>query len=158
MNYKEKTIQVIDKFYVECVEEFKEAELKILNDSKFRSIFRKKNYDAHISLLKDCKDRARKLRFPTGDIPKDDQITKDLLSQTEKCIRQFAKMCDAYIQMQVALKEKSAGAKLDFKEYNAIYRRSQEEQAAMNDELRELDILYSDYIEDEDINVYEFLK
>ena len=158
MTDKKKLIRVLDQFYVDCVEEFKEAELKIAADSKFRSIFRKKDYDSNVDMLRECKDRARKLRFPTGDIGKGDTQSQELIRQTETCIRRFTRLCDSYIQLQLALKKKSEGGKMSLSEYNEIYRRTQEDNRDMNRELKELDILYTDYIEGEDINVYEFME
>ena len=157
MEYKKKIIQVVDRFYVECIEEFKEAELKIVNDSKFRKIFKKKDYKGNIDLLRSCKKQSRSLRFPTGDIPKEDNESKELIRQTESCIRQFGKVCDAYIQMQVTLQQKADGTPVSYKEYKEVYNKSQEERIAMNRELQELDLLYTEYIEDEDYDVYEFL-
>ena len=157
MEYKKKIIKVVDRFYVECIEEFKEAELKIANDSKFRTLFRKKDYDGNTELLRTCKDRARSLKFPLSEIPKDDQASRELIRHTELCIRQFNRLCDSYIQMQLALKKKAEGGQMPYKEYKSIYGKSQEDNAAMNKELKELDLLYTDYIEDEDYDVYEFL-
>ncbi len=157
MDYKNKIIQTVNQFYVECVEEFKEAELKIASDSKFRTIFRKKDYKGNIELLKGCKKRAQHLKFPTGDIPKGDTDSKELIRLTEGAIRQFNRLCDAYIQMQIALQKKAQGEGVSYAEYKDIYRRSQEESVAMNRQLQELDLVYTDYMEDADYDVYEFL-
>ena len=43
MNYRTELLKMIDKFNVESVEEFKEAENKIVADSKFRQITKKKD-------------------------------------------------------------------------------------------------------------------
>lgn len=158
MEYKNKIIQTVNQFYVDCIDEFKEAELKIANDSKFRRIFKKKDYGSNIELLRLCKKRARALRFPTGDIPKGDDASKELIRQTEVSIRQFSRVCDAYIQLQLSLQKKAEGGDVPYAEYRKVYSKSQEERIAMNQELKELDILYTDYIEDEDVDVYEFLK
>ena len=157
MDYKRKIIGVVDDFY-NCVDEFKEAELKINKDSKFRKIFSKKDYSGNIELLRTCKKQARALRFPMGDIPKGDQASKDMIRTTETCIRQFSRVCDSYVQLQLALQKKSAGEPMPYGEYKEYYTRSQEDLIAMNQELKELDLLYTDYIEDEDYDVYEFLK
>lgn len=157
MEYKKRIIQVIDRFYVDCVEEFKEAELKIARDSKFRRIFRKKDYGSNIQILRDCRKRTGSLRFPMGDIPKEDQQTRDLIRQAEGAIRQFSRLCDAYVQMQISLQKKSEGEDVSYKDYREVYNRSQEERIAMNEQLAELDLLYTDYIEDEDYDVYEYL-
>ncbi len=158
MSDKKKIIAAIDRFYVECVEEFKEAELKITADSKFRSMFRKKDYDSNIDLLRSCKSSSRSIRFPTGDIDKGDEASKELIRQTEHCIRQFNRLCDTYIQLQLALKKKSEGSKLSYKEYMKIYSETQDSRREMNRELKELDILYTDYTEDMDLDVYEFIR
>ena len=55
MEYKKQLIKKIESFYVDVVEEFKEAELQIMADSKFRSIFKKKDYDGNIAKLRSCK-------------------------------------------------------------------------------------------------------
>ena len=157
MEYKKRIIKTIDQFYVECVEEFKEAEIKIANDSKFRRIFQKKDYGSNIEVLRSCKKNTRELKFPTGDIAKGDEASKELIRVTEGCIRQFNRLCDSYIQMQLALQKKANGGNMPYGEYKQIYNRTQEDRVEMNARLQELDLLYTDYIEDEDIEVYEFL-
>ncbi|MBQ9016382.1 MAG: hypothetical protein IJ109_09760 [Firmicutes bacterium] len=156
--YKKKIKQIIDRFYVECIDEFKEAELRIANDSKFRTMFRKKDYRGNIEILRGCKKATRSLRFPMGDIPKDDSLTRDLVHQTELCIRQFNRLCDSYIQMQTALQGKSEGKPLSYGEYKEVYYRTQEDNVEMNRQLKELDLLYTDFLDDEDYDVYEFIK
>ena len=56
MEYKKQLIGRIESFYVDVVEEFKEAELQIMADSKFRSIFKKKDYDGNIAKLRSTED------------------------------------------------------------------------------------------------------
>ena len=43
MDYKKQIIDKVESFYLDVVEEFKEAELSIIKDSKFKMIFKKKN-------------------------------------------------------------------------------------------------------------------
>lgn len=155
--YKKKIKKTIDRFYVECIDEFKEAELRIANDSKFRTMFRKKDYKGNIELLRKCKKNTSSLRFPMGDIPKDDELTKDLVRQAEVCFRQFSRLCDSYIQMQTALDGKSQGKDLPYSKYKEVYYKTQEDNQAMNRELKELDLLYTDFLDDEDYDVYEFI-
>lgn len=150
MEYRKKIVENINRFYVECVEEFREAEQRIANDSKFRRIFQKKDYGANIELLRQCKKASRSIRFPTGDIAAGDGASKEIILHSEGCIRQFNKLCDAYIQLQLALKKKAEGADMSYKEYMEIYRMTQEHHAQMNRELHDLDILYADYTEDMD--------
>ena len=157
MEYKKKIIRTVDQFYVECIEEFKEAQRKIDNDSKFRSIFRKKDYKGNVELLRTCKLSARSLRCPTGDIPRDDIDSKELIHAAQGCIRQFNRVCDSYIQMQLALQKKAEGGAMSYKEYMKVYNQTREELDKMNSELKDLDLLYTDYAEQEDYDVYEFL-
>ena len=65
MEYKKQLIGRIESFYVDVVEEFKEAELQIMADSKFRSIFKKKDYDGNIAKLRSCKKTHRRSVPPT---------------------------------------------------------------------------------------------
>ena len=51
MDYRQTLINMVDRFNVTAVEEFKEIELKIIADSK--SIFKKnKDFDGHIKKLR----------------------------------------------------------------------------------------------------------
>ena len=157
MDYKKKVKTTVDKFYVECIEEFKEAELKIANDSRFRTIFRKKDYKGNIALLKNCQKQARSLRFPTGDIPGDDELTRNLVQQTQSSIQKFSRLCDSYVLLQSALQQKADGGPMPYKEYMQIYKKTQEDRVEMNRALQDLDLVYTEFIEDEDYDVYEFL-
>ncbi len=148
MSYQKKIVQSINKFYVECVEEFREAEQRIANDSKFRRLFQKKNYGANIELLRRCRNVSRSIRFPTGEIEAGDTASRDIILMCESCIRQFNKLCDSYIQLQLALKKKAEGGDMPYKEYIGIYHVTQEHHAKMNSQLHELDIMYADYTED----------
>ena len=45
MDHRKQLIDMTEKFYIDVVEEFKEGELQIIADSKFKNMFRKKDYD-----------------------------------------------------------------------------------------------------------------
>lgn len=145
MNYRNDLIKLIDKFNVEAVEEFKEAEMKIINDSSFRKMFRKHDYDGNMRKLKSIKKRAQKLDPKTVKVPESDRETRELQKQFEKCMIVFSSVCDAYIQMQLALKEKSEGSGLQYKEYRLIHDRVKAARAALNEHMHDMDILYSDF-------------
>ncbi|MDO5491575.1 MAG: hypothetical protein Q4F96_04150 [Bacillota bacterium] len=149
MDYRKKIIDSVNRFYFDCVEEFREAEGKIANDSRFRKIFTKKDYGGNIELLRRCRKRTQSVKLPTGDIPRSDDESKEIVHQCNECIRLFNRLCDAYVQMQIALQKKAEGSDLSYKEYMEVYRRTQEAHAAVNASIRELDILYADYTEDE---------
>ena len=105
MEYKKQLIKKIESFYVDVVEEFKEAELQIMADSKFRSIFKKKDYVGNIERLKLCKKSAQKIRTTDLQIPKTDKTAAEVVRVFESCIRKFNSLCDAYISLQEALKQ-----------------------------------------------------
>ena len=107
MEYKKQLIGRIESFYVDVVEEFKEAELQIMADSKFRSIFKKKDYDGNIAKLRSCKKGAQKIRTTDLQIPKKDKTAAEVVRTFEASIRKFNALCDAYISLQDALKKKA---------------------------------------------------
>ncbi len=157
MEYKKQLIKKIESFYVDVVEEFKEAELQIMVDSKFRSIFKKKDYAGNIERLKLCKKSAQKIRTTDLQIPKTDKTAAEVVRVFESCIRKFNSLCDAYISLQEALKQKAAKQPLKYSEYNDIFKNMKEKREILNEELHELDIIYSDYSYDENENPYTFL-
>ena len=147
MDYKREIISAINRFYLESIEEFREAEARIAMDSKFRKMFQKKNYGRNINLLRKCKQKANDIVFP-DDIPEDDTDSRDILHRCRECIRSFGRLCDSYIAMQVMLDSKAQGEKVSYREYNEIYKQSRARHAEMNEKIRELDILYADYTDE----------
>ena len=107
MDYRTELMRLIDRFNVGSVEEFKEAEALIVKDSKFASITKKKDYDGHIRILKKVKTNAQKLDPKAVKIPESDSETLELRKAFEKCLVIFSGVCDSYIQMQTALKDKA---------------------------------------------------
>ena len=158
MEYKKQLIGRIESFYVDVVEEFKEAELQIMADSKFRSIFKKKDYDGNIAKLRSCKKDAQKIRTTDLQIPKKDKTAAEVVRTFEASIRKFNALCDAYISLQDALKKKAQKQPLKYSEYNEIFRTMKEKREALNEELHELDIIYTDYSYDENEDPYTFLN
>ena len=157
MDYKKQLVEKIEKFYVEIIEEFKEAELQIIADSNFRSIFKKKDYGKNISMLKNCKKQVLKIDVSNIGIPKSDKEASEVVLRLERCIVNFRRLCDSYVQLQEALKRKSDKETVKYSEYKEIFNKVQEDRKNMNDSLHELDIVYTDYTYDEDYNPYTFL-
>ncbi len=149
-DYRKKIITAVDRFYFDSLEEFREAEAKIANDSRFRRLFKRKDYKGNIELLRRCKKNANAVKFPTGAIPADDDESRDIVHQCQESIRRFNQLCDAHIRMQSALQDKADGKDdMPYKEYKQIYYHTQECNARMNEAIKELDILYADYAESE---------
>ena len=158
MDYKKQLIEKIESFYIDVIEEFKEAELRIMADSKFRSIFKKKDYDGHIDTLRAFKKQVLAIESDSRSIPEDDTEAHEVVRRFERCLVIFAKLCDDYVQMQLLLKKKSEKEPVKFSQYNDMFKKVNETRASLNDALHELDIVYTDYTYDENEEPYEFLK
>ena len=113
MDYRTELINMINRFNIESVEEFKEAEMRIVRDSKFKSIRKKKDYDGHIQMLRKVKSKALRINPKSITIPEDDTDATEMRKVFERCLLTFSAVCDGYVQMQIALKEKSEGAKIE---------------------------------------------
>lgn len=57
-------------------------------DSKFRSIFKKKDYDGNIAKLRSCKKDAQKIRTTDLQIPKKDKTAAEVVRIFEASIQQ----------------------------------------------------------------------
>ena len=157
MDYRTELLRMIDKFNVESVEEFKEAENKIVIDSKFRQITKKKDYDGHIANLKRVKKKAQRIDPKTVKIPDNDKTTIELRKTFEKCLVIFSGVCDSYVQLQSILKEKSQGAKLNYANYKEFYNKVKFARSSFNENMHDMDILYSELAEfQEDDNTEDY--
>ena len=145
MDYRTELLNMINKFNIESVEEFKEAEMLIVRDSKFKSIRKKKDYDGHVSMLRKVKSKALRIDPKSVRIPDSDPETLQLRKEFEKCLLTFSAVCDGYVQMQMALKEKSEGAKISYGQYKEISNKVKSARAKLNDNLNEMNILYANY-------------
>lgn len=155
MEYKKQLIDRVENFYIGAVEEFKELELFLMADSKFKNMFKKKDYDGNIGKIKACKRQILKISTSDIDIPKDDEESERIVIAFENCILGLNNLCDSYIQLQEALKRKSEGSNLKYSEYKNIFNKVQDNRGKLNSALHELDIIYTDYTIDED--PYTFL-
>lgn len=153
MEHRKNLMNMIDRFSIQSVEEFKEAENKIVVDSRFRMIARKKDYPGHIEKLRNVKSRAQKINPKSVPIPEDDKQALELRHAFEKCLIVFSAVCDSYIQMEQSLQDKADGIKVSYGEYKEYFNKVKQARASFNQHMHDLDILYSDMIEySEDIN------
>ncbi|MCQ2545934.1 MAG: hypothetical protein MJ161_00080 [Clostridia bacterium] len=153
MEHRKHLMKMIDKFSIQSVEEFKEAENKIIADSKFRTLTKKKDYLGHIETLRKVKSRAQRINPQAVPIPDDDRQALELRRAFEKCLIVFSAVCDSYIQMQQVLDEKANGAKIPYGEYKEFFNKVKQARASFNTHMNDMDILYSDLVEyAEDIN------
>ena len=75
----------------------------------------------------------------------------------ERCLLTFSAVCDGYVQMQMALKEKSEGAKISYGQYKEINNKVKHMRSRLNETMQDLDIMYSDYAEYSDMDDSEDL-
>ena len=136
---------MVNKFSIESVEEFKEAELLIARDSKFKSIRKKKDYGGHIAMLRKVKSKALRLDPKSVKIPEDDIDATYMRKTFEKCLVTFSAVCDGYIQMQMALKDKSEGSDLSYGQYKEINNKVKASRIKLNDALDEMNIIYANF-------------
>ncbi len=147
MDYRTELLNMINKFSIQSVEEFKEAEMRIVRDSKFKSIRKKKDYDGHIQMLRKVKSKALRINPKSITIPEDDIDATEMRKAFEKCLLTFSAVCDGYVQMQIALKEKSEGAKISYGQFKDVSNKVKEVRAKFNEHMQEMDILYANFSE-----------
>lgn len=147
MSDRKNIIEKIEYFYIEIVEEFKEAEQKIINDSQFRSLFRKKDYDGNIALLKDCKGKVLGINIMELKKQAQDPESKEVAQQFGKTLAAFRELCDAHVRLQVFLKKKARKEDAPFSVYKDIFNKVKQCREEVNSQLHQLDILYTDYTE-----------
>ena len=151
MDYKKQIIDKVESFYLDVVEEFKEAEMQIIKDSKFKMIFKKKNYDGNIEHLKKCKKRALNIDVDDIEIPADDRMARQVVKAFEKCLVHFNNLCDTHTRLQMGLKGKAENKEqLKFSDYKDLFQKVQTARNSLNSALHEMDLVYTDYAYDED--------
>lgn len=151
MDYKKQIIDKVESFYLDVVEEFKEAEMQIIKDSKFKMIFKKKNYDGNIEHLKRCKKMALNIDVDDIEIPADDRMARQVVKAFEKCLVHFNNLCDTHTRLQMGLKGKAENKEqLKFSDYKELFQKVQTARNSLNSALHEMDLVYTDYAYDED--------
>jgi len=147
MDYRQTLINMVDRFNVTAVEEFKEIELKIIADSK--SIFKKnKDFDGHIEKLRKCKRAAQRIDPRSVGVSPADREMAELKEHLQRCIVIFNGLCDDYIQFQTALRAKSSGEeKIKYSEIRHINEKIRCAKANLNEQLIEVNVRYADFNE-----------
>lgn len=151
MDYKKQIIDKVESFYLDVVEEFKESEMQIINDSKFKMIFKKKNYDGNIENLKKCKKMALAIDIDDIEVPADDKLARQVIKAFEKCLVHFNNLCDTHTRLQMGLKKKADKTEdLKFSAYKELFQKVQTARNSLNSALHEMDMVYTDFAYDED--------
>ena len=141
-------IERIEYFYVDVVEEFREAEQRIIRDSQFRSLFRKKDYDGNIADVKACKKAAQEIDFKALAVDSGDEESQEVLRNFKNAVACFKDLCDAHVQLQMLLKRKNQKEKISFFDYKVVIDKMNQRREAVNHALHGLDVVYTDYTEE----------
>ena len=144
MDYRKALKEMIDYFYVDVVEEFKEVELRISQESRFSMLTKKKDYLGNAELMRKARKGTQVINTQDVDIPAWDEATKKLNLQFEKSILVFNKLCDGYVQLQLMLNDKAEGEKVPWHTYKGVYNDLMKVRADMNRQLHDLDVLYTE--------------
>lgn len=151
MDYKKQIIEKVESFYLDVVDEFKESEMQIINDSRFKMIFKKKNYDGNIENLKKCKKKALMIDVDDIEVPADDREAHQVLKAFEKCLVHFNNLCDTHTRLQMGLKKKADKTEdLKFSAYKELFQKVQTARNSLNSALHEMDLIYTEFAYDED--------
>lgn len=153
MDYRKQLVDRVESFYVDVVEEFKEAEMQVIADSKFTRLFKRKNYDGNIEHLKRCKKIALEMDVKDVEIPKTDGEARQIVKALEKCLVHFNNLCDCHIRLQMALKKKANKEELKFSDYKELFQKVQTARNSMNSALHAMDIVYTEFTCDDDDTV-----
>lgn len=143
-------IDKIEYFYIDVIEEFRETEQQIMNDSQFRSLFRRKDYDGNTEHLSQCRKAAQKIDLKGITIDKSDEAAREVETRFNRAVSSFKKLCDAHIQLQQLLKRKAQGEKVSFFAYKEFFDKMNKSREEMNKALHDLDLVYTDYTEEHD--------
>jgi len=139
----------IDHFNFDIIDEYKRVTIDVQNDSRFGSIFKKKNYDATIRQFTKVKTDA--LMIDVENIPTEDEGGEEIRNRFEKVLYKFNALCDAQIYFQTLMKKKAQkDGKIKMSECKIAARKINEKTALLQDATSNLDVIYADYLEGED--------
>jgi len=147
MSDKEKLIEKINEFYFDISEDYKEITLKIKDESSPLNIFRKKDYRGNTEALKKCKAQALGIDLRTVKTDSDDSEGAEMKEKFQKVLTSFNALCDAQIQLQIALMKKAEKSGGRFSECSEIMKKVNTSNTKLQKAINELDIQYADYNE-----------
>jgi len=145
MKQREILLQRIEGFYIEVASVFNEVEGKIMHDSKFTRMFRKKDYAGNIAKIEECKGLA--LHIDVKDIVAEDEKSKDVIVRFERALAMFNALCDAYINLQDFLKKKTRGEKAPMSQYKELMSKVRQSKMVTHIAMQDLSVVYTEYAE-----------
>lgn len=143
MDYREALTAQIERYYQEVVYPYKETTTNAMSDARKLSLFKKRDFGAHIRRFQAHMETAAAIDVSQIEIPGDDVAGKLLADQFLRSRRTFLRLCEANIEFyKVTDKKQYRGSGLIVKEFKAALERMQD---ALKDAVLELDLLDKAY-------------
>lgn len=143
MTKRQGIIDAVESYYVDLIEKYKDVERQIAGESRILTMFKKVDYKARISKLKNLKKTAQSINLKKIEINEEDELSVLVREKLGKCISLFVRLIDAQVSCQTYLLKKSEGEKTDSINYKkAVYnvRKATEE---LQDVMRNMDADYA---------------
>lgn len=140
---RQNVINAVDSFYEEIIEKYKDLERQVANESRLLNIFKKVDYKARISRLKELKKRAQSINLKKIDIDNEDELAVQVRDKLGRSISLFVSIIDAQVSCQTILYKKSEGEKINTIDYKKAVYNVQTKTETLQNGLREMDADYA---------------
>ena len=136
---------LVDEFSFDVYDEYREVELSVIGQPKWKTMFGKKDYDGVI-------ERFRKVRRDSAaldpeKIPDIDPGMREAKDTLRAALRAFRDLCDAQIKFQTMMKNKASGQKVSMSDSKLAARDINDKTGEMQRRITDLNIMYADYLE-----------
>ncbi|MDF2656754.1 MAG: hypothetical protein K0R19_3228 [Bacillota bacterium] len=142
-------IKAIDSFYEEVINNYKELERQVANESKILSIFKKVDYKARIAKFKELKKRAQTINLKKIEIDNDDEFSSDAKEALGRSISLFVDLINFQVTFHTMLLKKSEGEKIQMVDYRKAVYNIQKATEILQNGLRNMDAVYANLEENQ---------
>jgi hypothetical protein len=142
-------IKAIDSFYEEIINNYKELERQVANESKILSIFKKVDYKARIAKFKELKKRAQTINLKKIEIDNDDEFSSDAKEALGRSISLFVDLINFQVTFHTMLLKKSEGEKIQMVDYRKAVYNIQKATEILQNGLRNMDAVYANLEENQ---------
>lgn len=149
MTDRRNIIEAIDSFYEEIINRYKELERQIAGESRILTIFKKVDYKARISKLKELKKKAQNINLKKIEIDEDDELSAEAKEKLGRSISLFVDIINVQVSFQTMLLKKSEGEKVAMVDYRKAVYNVQKATETLQNGLRNMDAVYANLEENE---------
>ena len=149
MSDRQQIAEMVEYFYNEIIEKYKDLERQIASESRILTIFKKVDYKERITRLKNLQKMLHKINPNQIKAGADDEVSLEVKDKLEVCLSAFRTMVDTQIAFNTILHQKSEGKKEDVITYKKAVYNVKKETDSMQHALRALDAVYANLEEDE---------